>query len=68
MNNIAVVNSTTPLKKDEDENFSDEYQKALLDRQFLTYPIILTTHVGLFDTFLEITENQRLAYVNMQIR
>ena len=51
MNNIAVVNSTTPLKKDEDENFSDEYQKALLDRQFLTYPIILTTHVGLFDTF-----------------
>ena len=51
MNNIAVVNSTTPLKKDEDENFSDEYQKVLLDRQFLTYPIILTTHVGLFDTF-----------------
>lgn len=51
MNNIAVVNSTTPLKKGEDENFSDEYQKALLDRQFLTYPIILTTHVSLFDTF-----------------
>lgn len=51
MNNIAVVNSTTPLKKDEDENFSGEYQKVLLDRQFLTYPIILTTHVGLFDTF-----------------
>lgn len=49
INNIAVVNSTTPFKTD--ENFSDEYQKALLDRQFLTYPIILTTHVGLFDTF-----------------
>lgn len=49
MDNIAVVNSTTPFKTD--ENFSNEYQKALLDRQFLTYPIILTTHVGLFDTF-----------------
>lgn len=49
MNNIAVVNSNTPFKTD--ENFSDEYQKALLDRQFLTYPIILTTHVSLFDTF-----------------
>lgn len=49
MNNIAVVNSTTPFKTD--ENFSDEYQKALLDRQFLTYPIILTTHVSLFDAF-----------------
>lgn len=49
MNNIAVVNSTTPFKVD--ENFSDKYQKALLDRQFLTYPIILTTHVSLFNTF-----------------
>lgn len=49
MDNIAVVNSTTPFKTD--ENFSDEYQKALLDRQFLTYPIVLTTHVSLFDAF-----------------
>lgn len=48
MNNIAVVNSTTPFKTD--ENVSNEYQKVLLDRQFLTYPIILTTHVSLFDT------------------
>ncbi|WP_455684632.1 CRISPR-associated helicase Cas3' [Thomasclavelia sp.] len=57
MNKIAVVNSTTPIKinnQDLDgsnEDYSDEYQKALLDRQFLTYPIILTTHVSLFDTF-----------------
>lgn len=57
MNKIAVVNSTTPIKIDNqdldgsNEDYSDEYQKALLDRQFLTYPIILTTHVSLFDTF-----------------
>lgn len=57
MNKIAVVNSTTPIKIDNqdldgsNEDYSEEYQKALLDRQFLTYPIILTTHVSLFDTF-----------------
>lgn len=48
LNNVAVVNSTTPIKID--ENKPNKYQKALLDRQFLNYPIILTTHVSLFDT------------------
>ncbi len=33
------------LDKEENEKF---YQKALLDRQFLNYPFILTTHVNLF--------------------
>lgn len=54
---IAVINSITPiplngtrkfwenLDKEENEEF---YQKALLDRQFLNYPFILTTHVNLF--------------------
>lgn len=54
---IAVINSITPiplngtrkfwenLDMEENEKF---YQKALLDRQFLNYPFILTTHVNLF--------------------
>ena len=54
---IAVINSITPIPlngtrkfwenpdKEENEKF---YQKALLDRQFLNYPFILTTHVNLF--------------------
>ena len=54
---IAVINSITPiplngtrkfwenLAIEENEKF---YQKALLDRQFLNYPFILTTHVNLF--------------------
>jgi len=54
---IAVINSITPiplngtrkfwenLDIEENEKF---YQKALLDRQFLNYPFILTTHVNLF--------------------
>ena len=51
MQKIAVINSLTPIKVNNDE--TDEkscYQKALLDKQFLNYPMILSTHVSLFDT------------------
>ena len=54
---IAVINSITPIplngtrkfweNLDKEEN-EKPYQKALLDRQFLNYPFILTTHVNLF--------------------
>lgn len=56
----AVVNSITPIKRDEkavrnsdefESNWSEcNWNKSLLDRQFLNYPIILTTHVSLFQT------------------
>lgn len=56
---IAVINSITPIKMKSDKNrqFMEDsekeenirfYQQALLDRQFLNYPFILTTHVNLF--------------------
>lgn len=51
---IAVINSITPMKKDyynKGKNEEDScYQKALLDRQFLNYPFLLSTHVFLFET------------------
>lgn len=55
MSQIAVVNSINPYKNklnnSEDENMIDkDYQRILLDRQFLNYPIILSTHVTLFNT------------------
>ena len=57
MDKITVVNSLTPIKNskseysDEDEllNSKSEYSKLLLDRQFMNYPFVLTTHVSLFD-------------------
>ncbi|MBC5997672.1 CRISPR-associated helicase Cas3' [Romboutsia ilealis] len=61
-NNIAVVNSINPIKveneKDINEDITEEfdykyYAKALLDRQFLNYPMILTTHVSLFNTMFD---------------
>lgn len=52
MQSIAVINSLTPIKvnKQDDNNEKSCYQKALLDRQFLNYPMILSTHVSLFNT------------------
>lgn len=62
MDNIAVVNSITPIKKNEGEEKEEYYQKALLDRQFLNYPIILTTHVSIFDTIFGDTKESAYAF------
>lgn len=55
--NITVVNSLVPIKmtqkakaKEKESESELYYQKALLDRQFLNYPMIVSTHVSLFDT------------------
>lgn len=52
---IAVINSIEPIKlekeerKNEDDKMNMEYySKALLNRQFLNYPMVLTTHVTIF--------------------
>lgn len=53
MEQIAVVNSLVTMKAEKDEYEEDvkkRYQKILLDRQFLNYPIVLFTHVTLFKT------------------
>ena len=51
--NIAVINSITPIKKeeidDEDGSRQIDYEKSLLNRQFIHFPVILTTHVHLFN-------------------
>jgi len=57
---VAVINSITPIKyvdESEDNNIRLErlksktinYEEMLLDRQFLHYPIVLTTHVSFFN-------------------
>jgi CRISPR-associated endonuclease/helicase Cas3 len=51
---FAVINSITPIitKEEHSSNNSDNninYDKSYLDRQFLHYPVILTTHVNFFN-------------------
>ncbi|HHV08851.1 MAG TPA: CRISPR-associated helicase Cas3' [Clostridiales bacterium] len=58
MKDIAVVNSlvpiitmkkeTTNIEHSEEVDQGIDYVRSLLDRQFLHYPIVLTTHVSMF--------------------
>lgn len=68
-NSIAVVNSLVPIKmtemakRQEADSESDlYYQKALLDRQFLNYPMIVSTHVSLFDTMFGNTKESAFGF------
>ena len=67
--NIAVINSITPIKVSEkDLNDNEEknvYQKALLDRQFLNYPMILSTHVSLFNIIFGNRQSDVLAFYQL---
>lgn len=63
MKEISIINSVVPIKtkskkeriientdkNEESDVLNKDYKKALLDRQFLHYPIVLTTHVSIFN-------------------
>lgn len=55
---IAIVNSITPIKEflADDDNDEIDFNKSLLSRQFLHYPIVVSTHVGLFDILFGINK------------
>lgn len=66
---IAVINSLMPIKMSQKEKEKETeteqtfyYQKALLDRQFLNYPMILSTHVSLFDTMFGETKESAFGF------
>ncbi len=63
-NEIGVINSITPIYNEDEQSgkteikdnglktqLSIDYNQILMGRQFLHYPIVLTTHVKLFDWF-----------------
>lgn len=71
-NKIAVINSITPVKcvengrnRDEEEEKDDYYEKALLNRQFLNYSMILTTHVSFFDTLFGDSKESAFAFYQL---
>lgn len=65
---IVVVNSTYPInEKDKTNDINEDgkhdyYKKALLNRQFLNYPFILTTHVSLFDSMFNKTKESCFSF------
>ena len=71
LNKIAVINSIFPIKeelkkKEKEENEEKvNYEESLIDRQFLHYPIILTTHVSLFNFLFGITKDDLFPLVHL---
>lgn len=74
--NISVINSITPIRtedKDEDnknvrDSFSKEkidYEKSLLNRQFIHYPIVLTTHINIFNYFFGISREEAFPLIQL---
>ena len=74
--NVTVVNSITPIKsrvqkqvdvnqKEDEEDNSSFYQQALLDRQFLNYPFILTSHVTLFETMFGSDKSAAISFYQL---
>lgn len=62
MANISIVNSVTPIIKEGDNYSYEDYERALLDRQFFNYPITLSTHVTLFDLLFGINKESGFAF------
>lgn len=50
-------------RKENDEK--DVYQKALLDRQFLNYPMILSTHVSLFNVIFSNRQSDAFTFYQL---
>lgn len=60
---ITIINSLAPISckgekaknrtKEQDRDNTLLYEKALLDRQFLNYPVVLTTNVSLFQLLFD---------------
>lgn len=48
---INIINSITPItcnEKEDDEYTEEDFEKAYMERLFLHYPIVMTTHVKMF--------------------
>ncbi|ALF22817.1 CRISPR-associated helicase/endonuclease Cas3 [Fusobacterium animalis] len=64
--NITVVNSITALtNKDSRDIPIEEYSDILMDKQFLNYPFIVTTHVGMFNTLIGNTKEDCMPFYQL---
>lgn len=64
--NIAVVNSVTALtNKDSRDILIEEYSDILMDRQFLNYPFIVITHVGIFNSLVGNTKEDCMPFYQL---
>lgn len=57
---ISVINSLTPIKSND-----EDYEKSLLNRIFINYPFVITTHVSLFNSLFGTSREESFPLVNM---
>lgn len=69
---IAVLNSVTAIKCNSDRKIDksidsneDLYEKALLNRQFLNYPIVVTTNVSLFQLLFDNRQSSVMGFYQL---
>ncbi|MCC0702118.1 CRISPR-associated helicase Cas3' [Clostridioides sp. ES-S-0049-02] len=73
---VVVINSITPIQTyDDEEDNKDvkdystkqkiDYEKSLLNRQFLHYPIVLTTNIGFFNYLFGVSREESFPLVHM---
>lgn len=76
MENISVINSVTPIKtEDMEEDYKNvvdmdthkkiDYEKSLLNRIFINYPFVITTHVNLFNSLFGTSREEVFPLINL---
>lgn len=62
---LEFTNNTEQREYKYGQKSSIDYSRALLDRQFLNYPIVLTTHVNLFDIMFNRSKEDSFAFYQL---
>lgn len=65
INKVSVINSLVAIKKSNDKGEEVNYEDALLNRQFLHYPMVLTTHVSLFNYLFSTGKEESFPLVHL---
>ncbi|WP_123053752.1 CRISPR-associated helicase Cas3' [Clostridium sp. JN-1] len=69
--NISVINSINPIKTvdkdvfDLDTNKQIDYEKSLLNRIFINYPFVITTHVNFFNSLFGTSREEVFPLINI---
>lgn len=65
INKISVINSLVPIKRTDNDGEEAESYEALLNRQFLHYPMILTTHISLFNYLFGVSKEDSFPLIHL---
>ncbi len=61
---MGVINSLTPIEVDDSGEMPD-YDKALMEREFLHYPLVLTSHVNFFKYLFGVSKSDNFPLLHL---